>query len=98
MKWTHLNAQGQPKIVWPPSFSLAKAYLDQLERAKCMSPEKLASARQSVSRAERATGPQRATALSQLETQLGADAGSCDQPKLQLLRKALNEIGNVIVP
>jgi hypothetical protein len=98
VRWTHLNAQGQPKIVWPPSFPLAKAYLDQLERSKCMSAEKLTSARQAISSAERATGPQRANALSQLATQLGADASSCDQPKLQLLQKALNEIGNVIVP
>jgi hypothetical protein len=98
VRWTHLNAQGQPKIVWPPSFPLAKAYLDQLERSRCMSAEKLTSARQAISRAERATGPQRANALSQLATQLGADAGACDRPKLQLLLKALNEIGNVIVP
>jgi len=98
VKWTHLNAQGQPKIVWPPSFPLAKAYVDQLERSKCMSSEKVASVRQSISRAERATGPQRANALTQLASQLGADAGSCDQPKVQLLLKALNEIGNVIVP
>jgi hypothetical protein len=28
----YLNAQGQPKIVWPPSFALARAYVDQLER------------------------------------------------------------------
>ena len=98
VKWTYLNAQGQPKIVWPPSFPLAKAYVDQLERSKCMSSDKIASVRQSISRAERATGPQRATALNQLATQLGADAASCDQPKVRLLQKALNDLGNVIVP
>jgi hypothetical protein len=98
VRWTYLNAQGQPKIDWPPSFPLAKAYVDQLERAKCMSAEKLASTRQTISRAERLTGPQRATALEGLATQLGADAASCDQPKVALLRKALNDLGNVIVP
>ena len=98
VKWTHLNAQGQPKIVWPPSFPLAKAYLDQLERSKCMSSEKLTSARQAIARAERATGPERANALTQLATQLGTDASGCDQPKVGLLRQTLNGIGNVIVP
>ena len=98
VKWTYLNAQGQPRIVWPPSFPLAKAYVDQLERSKCMSTDKIASVRQSISRAERATGPQRATTLSQLATQLGADAASCDQPKVVLLQKALNDLGSVIVP
>ena len=27
----YLNAQEQPKLVWPPSFPLARAYLDQLD-------------------------------------------------------------------
>jgi hypothetical protein len=98
VRWTYLNAQGQPKIEWPPSFPLAKAYVDQLERSKCMAPEKIAAARQSISRAERATGPQRASALSELATQLGTDAASCDQPRVRLLQKALNDLGNVIVP
>jgi hypothetical protein len=98
VRWSYLNAQSQPQIVWPPSFSLAKAYIDQLERSKCMSPEKIAATRQSVSRAERATGPQRATALAQLATQLGTDAASCDGPKIALLRKALSDLGNVVVP
>jgi hypothetical protein len=98
VKWTYLNAQGQPKIVWPPSFPLAKAYVDQLERSRCMSAEKISATRQSISRAERATGPQRATALEQLSTQLGTDATACDQPKVALLRKALADLGNVIVP
>ena len=29
----YLNTQGQPKLVWPASFALARAYLDQLERS-----------------------------------------------------------------
>jgi hypothetical protein len=98
VKWTFLNAQGQPKIVWPPSFPLAKAYVDQLERSNCMAAEKISATRQSIARAERATGPQRSAALDQLATQLGADAAECDQPKIALLRKALNDLGNVIVP
>ena len=32
VKWDYLNAQEQRKIVWPPSFAKARAYLDQLER------------------------------------------------------------------
>ena len=45
--WDQLNAQGQPKIVWPPSFPLAKAFVDQLERNKCLSGSRIASMRQS---------------------------------------------------
>ncbi len=98
VRWTYLNAQGQPKIEWPASFSLAKAYVDQLERSKCLTPDRITSVRQTISRAERMTGPQRATTLSQLATQLGSDAGSCNQPKIRLLQNALNDLGRVFVP
>ena len=30
----YLNTQGQPKLVWPPSFALSRAYVDQLERSQ----------------------------------------------------------------
>ena len=36
----YLNAQGQPKIVWPPSFALARAYVDQLERSHGLAADK----------------------------------------------------------
>jgi hypothetical protein len=98
VRWTYLNAQGQPKIVWPPSFPLAKAYVDQLERSKCLTAEKISSVRQSISRAERATGPQRASSLSQLSAQIGTDAASCNPKKVQLLQNALNDLGKVFVP
>jgi hypothetical protein len=98
VRWSYLNAQSQPQIAWPPSFSLAKAYVDQLERSKCMSAEKIAATRQSISQSERATGPQRATALAQLSTQFALDAASCDKPKVALLQKAFRDLGNVIVP
>jgi hypothetical protein len=98
VKWTYLNAQGQPKIEWPPSFALAKAYVDQLERSKCLTAEKISSVRQSISRAERANGPQRATSLSQLATEIGTESASCNQRKIRLLQNALNDLGRVFVP
>ena len=33
----YLNVQDQPKYTWPPSFSVTRAYLDQLERSKGLS-------------------------------------------------------------
>jgi len=97
VRWSYLNAQGQPKIVWPPSFSLAKAYVDQLERSKCLSSGRIASVRQSIDAAERSRGPQRANALSQLSTQIGNDAQSCNQAKIKLLQKALTDLSSMIV-
>ena len=53
VKWAYLNAQGQPKIEWPPSFALARAYADQIERKGCMAPTRLSSIRQSLANAEK---------------------------------------------
>jgi hypothetical protein len=98
VRWTYLNAQNQPRIVWPPSFALAKAYVDQLERTKCVDASRIASMRQTIANAERSTGPQRANGLNQLASQVSQGGGSCDQAKVQRLEKALRDLANSIVP
>ncbi|MEW5915256.1 MAG: hypothetical protein AB1762_02570 [Gemmatimonadota bacterium] len=93
----YFNAQGQPKLVWPPSFALARAYTDQLERNKCLSAERIASVRQGLAAAERASGTARSTALSQMTTQLESDArSSCDGPKVQKLVSSIRDLSNVL--
>jgi hypothetical protein len=69
-----LNVQDQPKLVWPASFVVARAYLDQLARSNGLAPDKVAAARASLAHAERLAGPQRREALLQLATQLNSDA------------------------
>ena len=99
MHWDHLNVQGQPKIVWPPSFSLAKAYVDQLERNKCLSGSRIASVRQSIAQAEHESGAQRRDALTRLASSLDADKGSsCDAPRIGMLQKALRDIPGDLIP
>ena len=95
VRWTELNAQGQPKISWPPSFALAKAFLDQAERKQCLAPARVSALRTSIAAAERATGPARATALNGIAGGLAADAASaCDGNKNGKLRKALTDLAN----
>ena len=36
VRFEEFNSQNQPKVTWPPSFIVAKAYLDQLERGKAI--------------------------------------------------------------
>jgi hypothetical protein len=98
VQWDYLNTQGQPKIVWPPSFALAKAYVDQLERGKCLSPARVAAVRGDIASAEKATGPARHDALTKLASQLQGEQASCDQPKLQKLSQALTNLSNNPVP
>ena len=96
VKWTYLNAQGQPKISWPPSFPLARAYVDQLERSKGYSPEKLASIRADLSAAEKLSGQARKDFLNKMATGLHADArGSSDAPKAHTLASSVGDLAKL---
>jgi len=87
------NTQDQQKFVWPPSFPLAKAYVDQLERSNGLSAERIKSIRNAIAAAERVNGQQRRTALTQLATQLNGDAAGTTNPaKLKLLAAAVTDL------
>jgi hypothetical protein len=89
----HLNTQGQPKLVWPPSFSLARAYVDQLERSSGLAADRIAAVRSALASAEQASGAQRGDALTQLATQLDGDAaGAGDGAKVKTLAGAVREL------
>ena len=90
----YLNAQDQQKLVWPASFVVARAYVDQLERSKGLSAARIKSTRDGLNKAEKASGPARRSALTQLATQLNANArASSDQAKVQLLIAAITDLG-----
>jgi len=92
----YFNAQGQPKFVWPPSFSLARAYVDQLERSKCLSKDRVASVRQGLASAETSAGAQRREGLLRLAADLQNDArGSCDAPKIGKLATAARQLAGI---
>ena len=80
------NTQGQPSLVWPTTFALARAYVDQLERSKGLSGSRISAVRSGLESAEHASGGERRDALTQLATQLDGDAqGSSDGAKVRLL-------------
>ena len=89
----YLNTQGQPKIVWPASFALSRAYVDQLERSKGLSASRIAAVRASLASAESAAGGSRAAALNAIATQLDGDAaGSSDAAKVRLLAGSVRSL------
>ncbi len=91
----YLNVQDQPKLVWPPSFAVARAYVDQLARSNGLAPDKVAAARSALARAERLSGQQRQDALTQLATQLNGDSqGAADQAKVRALAAAVSDLAN----
>ena len=95
VKLDHWNVQMQQKIVWPPSFALARAYVDQLERSKGLAADAIASTRTALTNAEHRSGAQRKTALTQLASQLdGAAGASSDSAKVKTLAAAVTELAN----
>ena len=90
VKWDQLNAQGQPKISWPPSFPLAKAFTDQLERKGCAAGA-VTSLRTQIAAAEKASGAARNTALD-AAVSAAEGARGCDAKKTDMLKKALQDL------
>jgi hypothetical protein len=66
----YLNTQGQPRFVWPPSFALARAYLDQLERSSGLPADRIAALRRGLTDAEAQSGAARGDRLTALATTL----------------------------
>ena len=93
----YLNAQGQPRFVWPPSFALARAFVDQLERSKCLGADRISAVRQGLATAEKASGTQRRESLSQIAAQLSGEAqGSCGTAKLRKLEEAVKDLAAIV--
>jgi hypothetical protein len=95
VKFDYWNTQHQQKFVWPPSFALARAYLDQLARSNGLPSDLLASAKTAVASAEKQSGAPRKTALTTIASQVDAAAGSSsDAAKVRMLSGALTDLAN----
>ncbi len=93
VRFGHLNAQGQPKLNWPPSFALARAYLDQLERSRGLSEVRIREIRAVLRTAEGAKGNARTNSLGLLGAQLSTEAvNSADAAKARLLAIAVTDL------
>jgi hypothetical protein len=93
VRFDYYNTQGQQQLVWPPTFGLARAYVDQLERSNGLAPGRISAVRQALSRAETATGNQRQSALNALAARLDGDAsGSSDASKVRALAAAVRNL------
>jgi hypothetical protein len=91
----YLNAQDQQKLVWPASFVVARAYLDQLERSNGLPAARISAARAALARAEKASGQARRDALTQLAAQVNGDApAATDHAKVRLLATTITDLAN----
>ena len=93
VKFDYLNTQGQQKFVWPASVSLARAYLDQLERSNGLEAGKIAEVRAALATAEKASASERRVVLSRVVSQLEAEtARGGDTAKVNMLASTVREL------
>jgi hypothetical protein len=89
----YYNTQGQQPFVWRPSFALARAYVDQLERSGGLAPTRISTVRQQLTAAEGRSASDRHGALVALAARLDADAGaSKDASKVRTLAAAVRNL------
>ena len=91
VRFNEFNAQHQPKMTWPAHVSVARAYLDQLNRGKALARDRANAVESALDRAERMpTGRARDGVVEQLNKaadQLVEDAGAmADGPVAAKLR------------
>jgi hypothetical protein len=90
-----LNVQNQQRYTFPPSFSVPRAYLDQLSRNNGLASDRISATRDALDKAESAKGAAQHTALTQLATKLDGDAKSAsDAAKVRLLASSVHELAN----
>jgi hypothetical protein len=92
------NSQNQPKVVWPASSAVAKAYIDQLNRTKGISAERAKTVSDTLGKADQLrTGKEGGaaatlTALDAVAAQVEGDAKAAsgqDQKRLNALADTL---------
>ena len=78
VRFEEFNSQNQPKVTWPPSFVVAKAYLDQLERGKTIDQARATALRAALDRGDTRAGRNAANLdeLDKMAAQLDSDAAA----------------------
>jgi hypothetical protein len=92
VRFAFLNPQGQPKIVWPASFALARAYVDQLERSGGVSGSKVKAYRAALAEAETKRGAERQAALKALGSTVRKSVGGKDADRVTKLADAVEAL------
>jgi hypothetical protein len=89
----HFNPQSQPRFVWPATFALARAYVDQLERSGGLAPARIVPTRDRLADAERASASVRLETLESLASELESSAASStDAVKVRALVTTVREL------
>jgi len=96
VQFDHFNVQGQQMFVWPASFTLAQAYVDQIARSGEMEPDHVARMRAALTELESAPATERENALLNMSAHLEQLSQSATDPTtLNLLAETLAELATM---
>jgi hypothetical protein len=92
VRFDTFNPQTQPRFEWPPHFTVARAYVDQLERSGSAQANVIAQVREGLDRAEAMpAGADRTAALNRIAAMVdGVDAP--DSPHRQRLVASIRDL------
>ena len=86
------NPQHQPRFVWPASFVVARAYLDQLERNQGLAKGRVAKVAKTLDKAEKQSGKKQAETVMKLAAELDRDVAASSDPN-RVMRLAASVTG-----
>jgi hypothetical protein len=91
-----LNVQNQERIEWPRTLSVAKAYVDQLERSQALPADRIAALRQAIGNAETSNMKQSEltklkSLASSLEKTAATTQSAADSTRLQAVAEILKQ-------
>ncbi len=90
---TYLNVQGQPQLIWPTSYIVARAYIDQLNRNNGLSRDYTTAISNDLTNAEHMRKSEQKAALTKLAGQVDADVtGASDPAKVKMLAAEIRSL------
>ncbi len=93
VRMDHFNPQSQTKLTWPASFTVARAYVDQLVRRSSVPAAATSRISAELTRAEGLQGAERQSALTALATMIdGQSAAGADAARVRALATAVRDL------
>jgi hypothetical protein len=95
VQFKELNVQNQPKITWPEQLTVARAYLDQLQRSKALPAEKIAALDKAIVRTQDSHNSKKELAklhamAAAVETDASSATNTADAKRLHALAQILD--------
>jgi hypothetical protein len=91
VRMSELNVQQQQRIVWPRTLTVAKAYVDQLERSGALSADRVADIRTAIQDAESSKKANKLKSLASFLTKQSKTLKGDDASRAQALAAILKK-------